>query len=389
MKQNAEIKKLSGRTSEKGKKILDQRGMPMTEQKDLPNVTMSNTKKEMLEAYYTVKKQLQEREKQALDAEKARKQMEKKIAEATADAEASQDPLQRLYRLKGDIGRELTTVAEKFEQEIDTYRKIQAALKEKQAELNTLYEIETAASDLAALIEAQQAKKMAFEQEMESRKKAHEEEMQAMRAKWDKEKAEREQAAREQVEAVKKQRQREKEEYEYNFAREKEQRKNALEDEMRALENEIDQKRKDFEQDRNRQSSELEAREKSITEKESEMARLQKEVETFPQKLNTDVQKAVTATTERLTSDFEKAKKLLEAQHEGETNVLKSKIEYLEKLVSSQEAQMVQLAKRHEQAYEKVQDIANRAVASAKREFIAFPETSRTVFEQEERSKKS
>jgi chromosome segregation ATPase len=359
----------------------------MTELNDTPAVSMSNTKKEMLDAYQAIKKQLQEREKQVLDAEKSRKQMEKKIAETTADAQASQDPLQRLYALKGDISRDLTTLAEKFEQEIDTYRKIKAALKEKQEELHTLYEIETAASDLAALIEAQQAKKDAFEREMESRQNDFKEEIQEARAKWDKGKDEREQAAKEQAEAIKKQRQREKEEYEYTFAREKEQRKNALEDELHAVENEINQNRKDFEQDLNQRSTALEAREKSFAEKEAEMARLQKEVETFPQKLNTNVHEAVAATTERLTSDFEKTKALLEAKYDGEKNVFTSKIEFLEKLVSSQEAQMAQLTKRHEQAYEKVQDIANRAVAAAKREFISVPMTSRTAFDQDERNK--
>lgn len=359
----------------------------MTELNDTPTVSMSNTKKEMLDAYQAIKKQLQKREKLVLDAEKSRKQMEKKIAEATADAQASQDPLQRLYTLKGDISRDLTTLAEKFEQEIDAYRKIKAALKEKQEELHTLYEIETAASDLAALIEAQQAKKDAFEREMESRQNIFKEEMQEARAKWDKEKDEREQAAKEQAEAIKKQRQREKEEYEYTFAREKEQRKNALEDELHAVENEINQNRNDFEQDLNQRSTALEAREKSFVEKEAEMALLQKEVETFPQKLNTNVQEAVAATTERLTSDFEKTKALFEAKYDGEKNVFTSKIESLEKLVSSQETQMAQLTKRHEQAYEKVQDIANRAVAAAKREFISVPMTSRTAVDQDERNK--
>lgn len=359
----------------------------MTEKNDTPNVSMSNTKKEMLDAYQATKKQLQEREKQTLDAEKARKQMEKKVAEATADAQASQDPLQRLYILKGDISRELTTLAEKLEQEIDSYRKVQSAVKEKNQELNTLYEIETAASDLAALIEAQQAKKNAFEQEMEGRQNAFREEMQETRAKWNKEQDECEHAAKEQADVIKKQRQREKEEYEYAFVREKEQRGNALEDELCALENEIKQKRKDFEQDLNQRNMEIEAREKSLAEKEAEMGHLKKDVETFPQKLKTEIEEAMASTTERLTSDFGQTRALLEAKHEGEKNVLTSKIESLEKLVSSQEAQIAQFAKRHEQAYEKVQDIANRAVAASKREFISVPATTRTDSEQDDRNK--
>ena len=56
---------------------------------------------------------------------------------------------------------------------------------------------------------------------------------------------------------------------------------------------------------------------------------------------------------------------------EGEKNVLLSKIESLEKLVQAREVQIGELSKRNKQAYEKVRDIANRAVAAAKREYIS------------------
>jgi len=131
----------------------------MPDQNEIPQVSMSNTKKEMMEAYQAAKKHLKEKEKQLLDAEKTRNQMEKQMAESTAEEQASQDPLQRLHDLKGAISRELTNLAECFEQEIETFRKVQSAVKEKQEELKTIYEVETAASDLAALIEAQESRK--------------------------------------------------------------------------------------------------------------------------------------------------------------------------------------------------------------------------------------
>ena len=98
-------------------------------------------------------------DKNLLDAEKARKQMEKKVAAATADTQTAQDPVKRLHDLRGAISRELNELAERFETEIETYKKIQSAIDAKQSELETLYGVETAASDLAALIDAQRAKK--------------------------------------------------------------------------------------------------------------------------------------------------------------------------------------------------------------------------------------
>jgi len=65
--------------------------------------------------------------------------------------------------------------------------------------------------------------------------------------------------------------------------------------------------------------------------------------------------------------------------------VLSSKIESLQDLVKSQEAQLIDLSRRTEQAYEKVQDIANRAVAAAKREYISVPTSSHTAPSQSEK----
>ena len=361
----------------------------MPDTNEIPGVTMANTKKEMLEAYGAVKGTLQAREKELLNAQKALKQMEKQMAVATAEAEVARDPLQRLHDLRGTFSRELAGLAERFEKELDTYRKIQVAVKAKQEELKTIYEVETAASDLAALIEAQQAKRDQFEQEMKSRRGGFEEEMREAREQWDREKAQRDQETKEQAELIKKQRQREKEEYEYAFARDKEQRKNTLGDELRAIEQQIEQRRKDFEQDLQEKKAELDSREEAISKQEHEMEALQKEVESFPLKLEKKVKEAVGAVTDRLTSDFEKTRALMEAKFEGEKNVLLSKIDSLEKLVESQSSQIAALSLRHEQAYEKVQDIANRAVAAAKREVIQVPVTSHSAASQgENRSQK-
>jgi hypothetical protein len=58
----------------------------------------------------------------------------------------------------------------------------------------------------------------------------------------------------------------------------------------------------------------------------------------------------------------------MESRYQGEKNVLAGKIEAMENIVASQSRQITDLLKKQEQAYEKVQDIANRAVAASKRE---------------------
>jgi len=233
--------------------------------------------------------------------------------------------------------------------------------------------VETAASDLAALIDAQRAEKERFEGEMKAAKELFETEMQESRAQWKRERAEHDRLLSEQADSLKKQRQREKEEYEYAFAREKEQRKNKLEDELDELKKEIGREREALEQTSAQRTSDLNAREEAVTKREKAMEALQKEVDTFPKRLENAVQSAVDQTTDRLNKDFEKDKALMESRFEGEKNVLNSKIESLEKLAAAYLSQISDLSRKHEQAYEKVQDIANRAVASAKKEVYLTP----------------
>jgi hypothetical protein len=52
--------------------------MKMSEKSPIPQISMTNTKKEMLEAYEAVKSLIKTKEKELLDAEKTRKELEKK-----------------------------------------------------------------------------------------------------------------------------------------------------------------------------------------------------------------------------------------------------------------------------------------------------------------------
>ena len=131
----------------------------------------------------------------------------------------------------------------------------------KQEDLKNIYDIETEASDLAALIQAQQMKKEEFEKEMSLRKSEFAGEMAEARETWDKEKAAHDAQFKEKNEQGKKERDREEEAYEYDLNREREQRRNALEDELRALQKEITGKKEIFERDTASREAELKLKE--------------------------------------------------------------------------------------------------------------------------------
>jgi len=108
----------------------------------------------MIEAYGAMKKLLEARERELVSVEKAKKQFEKKAALAAAEVQAAQDPILRIRDLRSSVSKELAALAEKFDEELETYRKVQAAVQAKQEDLKNMYDIETEASDLAALIQA-------------------------------------------------------------------------------------------------------------------------------------------------------------------------------------------------------------------------------------------
>jgi len=351
---------------------------------EVPQVTMSNTKKELLAAYESAADALRMQAQSLLKAEEARALAEEEAARATADAQTQEDPARRLHDLRLDVGKKLSQLAESLEAEVETYSRVKKAAAEKQAELNQLYEIEAAAGDLAALIEAQRARREQFDsdmilrkEELEShlagRKAELEGEITATRRAWQEEQAGRLAEMEEEREKTAKSRQRDEEEYDYALKRGREQRSNVLEDELAALEGEIASKRIAFLGETSAKEAELHQREVAVTVGEDELEQLRRRVEAFPDELASAVQKAVEETTERLNAGFGSQKALLEAQFNGEKNVLLSRIEALEARVESQKAQLLALEEKQVKAYETVQDIANRAVDAARRELITVP----------------
>lgn len=337
----------------------------MTQPDETPAISMSNTKKEMFAAYEEMKAALAKRDQELADATEERETWRKKAAEAAAERAESDDPVRRIHELRSDIGRQLTDLAGKFESETEEYSRLKQAVGDKKAELERIYQVETAASDLAALIEANRKQKEDFEEDIASRRQQFEDEVAAEKTAWEREKQEHEQQVRDERAAQERERKREQEEYDYNLKREREQRQNKLEDEMAALEKEVAAKREQFQREQDEKQEGLAAREQAVTEREQRMDDLQAAVDAFPTELEQKVAAAVAETTERLNAEFASREALLKKEFEGERNVLNSRIEALEALAENQEKRIDSLTRQQEAAYEKVQDIANKAVSSA------------------------
>jgi len=326
----------------------------MTEKK-LQKPTMSNTKKEMLDAYNALLKQLQEKREAELKPEQKVEEKRAKEVIEVASSLSSEGVVKGIGSLKLDMSKMLTQISDKLEDEVNRLNGIQKAIDIKEDELKELYEIEKSAAALAALIEAQNQKRQEFESEMAAKKEELMQEIEKTRAEWEKEEEKYEMETKEQNSAEKKKREREKEEFQYAFKREQELLKDEFEDEKAKLEREIQLKREQMEK-------ELAEREKAIGEKEEELNELRQKVGAFPKELETAINKAVKETTERITAEAKNREQLMNKEFEGEKGVLTTRIESLEKTVKGQSEQIAKLSAQLEKSYQKVEDIAVKAI---------------------------
>ena len=318
-------------------------------------VSDKSTKQEVLEAYQTLAKKIDEKRAGELNPEK---QIELKKAEEaikTADA-ISTDTIDRsIGNLKADIGMMLAEVSDKLAGEVRQYQAIRKAVETRQKDLQELYGIEKAAATLAALIESQNEKRREFEAELVEQKDTLNREIEAVRDDWDQEKKRHELEIKERDTVEKKARDREKEEFYYVFKREQQGVKDQLRDEKLALEKEILVKKETA-------AKELAEREKAIATAERELAELRQKAAAFPKELETTVAKAVLDATEKIKLESKNREELARKEFEGQRNVFTTRIESLDRAVKELTEQNTRATKQLEIAYQKVQDIAEKAI---------------------------
>jgi hypothetical protein len=357
-----------------------QRGAVMDQKKsEVKKLSTGNTKQEMLDAYNAVAKQLREKEEAELKPEK--KVEEKRVVEVLKTAEdVSVDGIAtHIASLKTEVGKTLAQVSDKMEAEAEKLSKVHQAVEIKEKELQELYGIEKEALALAALIESQNRKREEFETKMAAdqedletkmtsdreafmsklalEREALMKEIEVTRSKWAEEKKAKDAETKEWDAAEKKKREREKEEFDYGFKREQRLTKDVFEDEKATLERETQARKAEME-------AELATRERAVADREQRVADLENRVSSFPGELDVAVKKATQEASARLSGESKNREELLKREFDGERNVLTTKIEALEKTAKEQHEQISRLMAQLEKSYEKVEDIAIKAVQS-------------------------
>lgn len=330
----------------------------MDGKKDHKKLTPTNTKQEMLQAYNTLLKELEEKQLGELKPEKKIEEKKTKEAVQAAESLTTEGVGKEIANLKLEIGKTLTRISDQLEGEVNRFVAIRNAISAKEKELAELYEIEKSAMSLAALIEAQNQKRQEFTAEMEEKKETLRQEIDNTRTAWKKEQEEHDAAIKERDATEKKRQTREKEEFDYAFKREQQTVTDRFTYEKAKLEQELKDKKEQMER-------ELKARETAIAAKEAELNDLRKQAAQFPKELDAAVNRAIKETTERQLMEAKSREELLKIEAEGERNVFKARIESLENTTKEQSERITALTKQLEAAYQKVQDIAVKTVEGA------------------------
>lgn len=323
-------------------------------EKEPPKVSMSNTKKDILEAYEELLKQYKEKKEQSLDAKERIEEIKTEKALAIAESLSPERVLKEIGDVKASIGVLLGQVSDQLETEVSKLESIQHAIRAKEVELKEIYSIEKEAGSLVALVETQKQMKEESETSLAQRRRELEEEIRKTRSEWEKEKERHAEEVVERSVADKRQRQREKEEFQYEFEKEKRRAKDQFEEEQLKLQKELRLSRE-----------ELDRREEAVAARENELDELRQKVDGFQKELDTAVSRTTQETTKRLAAEAQTREELLKKEFEGERNVLVTRIESLEKTITEQTQQIKHLSQTQDKAYQQVQDIALKAVESA------------------------
>ncbi len=325
-------------------------------------LSTANTKQEMLDAYNDLVKQMEE--KREAEAPPEQKVAEKAVKEvvAAADALSADSIIRDISGLKAEVGKMLTALTDRLEEEVGRYESVKRAIAEKDKELAEIYEIQKSASSLSALIEAQNLKREEFEADMASRKEALSDEIEETRSAWQKEKAQRAAEQKEQDALEAKKRTREREEFDYNLQRDRQAVLDAFEKEKAGYAEEKARLEREIALRREQADREFAEREETLTRQEQELTDLRAKAAAFPAELEASVTREVKKAVEKAEMEAKFRLELLQKEFEGERNVLKARISSLEAPVKDQSAQLVKLNDQVEKSYSQVQAIAVKAV---------------------------
>ncbi len=265
----------------------------------------------------------------------------------TVEGVSVESVVQRISGLGLDVSKALSGLSGKLTEEVQLLASVREAVELERKELDRLHKIDVAATALDQLVQDYGRQKQELETEIAAR-----------RAAWEEEAARADRERKEQEEALRKQRQREAEDFEYKKTQERKKAQDKYDEEVR-----LQEKTNLEKQDTLGKSWQL--REAALKEREEELARLRKEAEAFPKRLEAEAKDAAERARRESEARLQQEILVMKKDAEAEKRFGDLRVKTLEETAAHQLAQIAALEKQLADAKQQVQDIAVKAIEGA------------------------
>lgn len=320
------------------------------------DVSLKNTKNEILDAYYEVLQELKETKKTS--KQETKKEQEKQSVIKTESQNTADQIVTDLANVKLAITRSLEELEKQLLEKHKKLINLNQAIELQNKSLEELYEIKANTDTLAALLQAQKLKKENFEKEITEQQLKFEQEMIQKRAAWKREQEEVTTLWKEQESLQKKVRQREEEEYIYKRELDRQKERDQHSSQKQLLEKELVDRKALF-------TKEFAEREANIAAKEQELQKFKAQVEEFPKKLQEVIAETEKTVADRLKFKYDYEIKFTQKEVEGDKKLHQQMIATLETKIAQQEQQIKSLTEKASHAGMQVQEIALKAIEGA------------------------
>jgi hypothetical protein len=278
--------------------------------------------------------------------EEASRRHETEVRE-TVEGVTVESAVQRISGLGIEISKALSGLSGKLTEEVQLLASVREAVALERKELDRLHQIDVAATALDQLVQDYGRQKLELETDIAER-----------RAEWEEESVRADRERKEQEEALKKQRQREGDDFEYKKTQERKKAQDKYDEEIRLQEKKNQEKQEKLEKD-------WHLREAALKEREEELARLRKESEAFPKRLEVEANAAAERARRDLEARMQQETLVMKKDAEAEKRLGELRVKTLEEAVAHQQAQIAALEKQLADAKQQVQDIAVKAIEGA------------------------
>ena len=319
-------------------------------------ISMSNTKKEMLEAYEALLAEVQAKSLENPKEEQKRVSEQKVVAQAEALSAEELDAF--ASEVMGGFERSVTQLQRQLKEGFEKLRTLNETIQLKEEWIKELYAIESNADSLSTLILAQKKQKEEAQAELEETRAKLEREIEETRESWRHEREQYNDSVKQEQANVALLRKREEEEYDYTTSQQRRKEEDAFQERLEAEERELTERKQAFE----RTSAE---RERALADAEGELESLRQLAESLESRMQEVQTKAVQETEERLNREHRFAFDLAQKETEGLLRLKDQQIELLQQKIKEIESQLKEAGVKVANSEETVRDIALRAIDSS------------------------